>query len=111
MEQHRTKQTHMTTLQYTYRKNTYSYIQVMRNEHAAIYAQMDGDRLVAYEVGYVKVRKDGEINGTPIEGGECFWSNEDFGRIAWSMLTKNAAMQRYWRITRDALAKPVKMEA
>lgn len=101
----------MTTLQHTYRKNTYSYIQVMRNEYAAIYAQMDGDRLVAYEVGYVKVRPDGEINGTPIEGGECFWGNDDFGRIAWSILTKDKAMERYWSITRAALAKPVKLQA
>ena len=101
----------MTTLQHTYRKNTYSYIQVMRNEYAAIYAQMDGDRLVAYEVGYVKVRADGEINGRTIEGGECFWSNEDFGSIAWSILTKDKAMERYWSISRAALSKPAKLEA
>lgn len=98
----------MTTLQHTYRKNTYSYIQVMRNEHAAMYAQMDRDRLVAYEVGYVKVRPDGEINGRPIEGGECFWGNDDFGRIAWSILTKDKAMERYWSITRTALSKPAR---
>lgn len=93
----------MTTLQHEYRKNTYTYVLVLRNEHAAIYAQMDKNRLVAYEVGKIKIRPDGDFRGKQIEGGECFWSNEDIGRTAWSIPQKDRAMAVYWEMTRKAI--------
>lgn len=93
----------MTTLQHTYRKNSYTYVRIMRNEHAAIYAQMDKDRLVGYEVGRVKIQQPGQIGDNKIEGGEVFWANEDFGRIAWSIRQKVRAMERYWEVTRTAI--------
>ena len=93
----------MNTLKQDYKKNTYSYIQVLRNEYAAIYAQMDKDRLVGYEVGRVKVQKPGQIGDNKIEGGEVFWSNEDFGRIAWSVPSRERAMEYYWMVTRDCI--------
>lgn len=86
----------MTILQKTYRKNTYTYVLVKRNQHAAVYAQMDGDRIASYEVGWVKTRTDATLpDGNFIEGGECFWGNEDFGVIAWSMPDRDRAMHTY----------------
>ena len=88
-----------TVLQHTYRKNNYTYVLVERNGHAAIYAQMEGDRIVSYEVGWVKTQKEGKIGDNIIEGGECFWSNEDFGSIAWTITDRARAMVLYNDIT------------
>ena len=103
----------MTILQHTYRKNGYTYVLVERNEHAAIYAQMDGDRVVSYEVGWVKTQAESTIpNGNTIEGGECFWSNEDFGKMAWTITDRARAMVLYADITcegKEIAAQPVKL--
>lgn len=65
-----------------YRKNGYDYKLVRRTAYAAMFAQYDGGRLVAYEVGRVKSDNGGTFAGVTIEPGERFWSNEDFGHIA-----------------------------
>ena len=85
----------MKTLQPTYKKNGFTYKLHERNEHAAIYSQWDGDRFVAYEVGRVKVSKGGNVGGNEIEAGEVFWSNEDFGVIAWTMRDMSEAMAKF----------------
>lgn len=99
----------MTILQHTYRKNGYTYVLVERNEHAAIYAQMDGDRVVSYEVGWVKTQKEGMIGDNVIEGGECFWSNEDFGKMAWTITDRARAMMLYADITFEGTHSTVKL--
>ena len=83
----------MNTLKESYTKNTYQYQLVCRNAHAAMYRQMDGTRIVGYEVGYVKSDNGGTIGDRVIEPGERFWSNEDFGSIAWSIADPARAME------------------
>lgn len=95
----------MKTLQNTYRKNTYTYRLEKRTDTVAMYAQMDGSRTAAYEVGYIKVRKDSEFRGTPLEGGECFWANEDIGRTAWSILGHDKAMERFEHLVNNPQQK------
>lgn len=85
----------MNVLKETYVKNTYQYELVCRNTHAAMYRQMDGLRIVGYEVGYVKSDKGGTIGDRVIEAGERFWSNEDFGSIAWSISDPAKAFELY----------------
>ena len=78
-----TNTTNMKTLLNTYTRNGYTYTLQRRTAYAACYKMEDGDgRFVGYEVGRVKVAKDSTIGGNFIEGGERFWSDEDFGRIA-----------------------------
>lgn len=85
----------MKTLQPTHIKNGFTYKLHQRNEHAAIYSQWDGDRFVSYEVGRVKVSKGGSVGGNEIEAGEVFWSNEDFGVIAWTIRDMARAMAKF----------------
>jgi len=85
----------MNTLKETYTKNTYQYELVTRNAHAAIFRQMDGPRIVGYEVGYVKSDNGGTFAGVTIEPGERFWSNEDFGSIAWSIADETKAKELF----------------
>ena len=76
-----------------------------RNDHAAIYVQKDGNRIVSYEVGYIKSDKGGTFKGVTIEAGERFWSDNDFGVIAWTMTEKERAMDRYAEITEQSITK------
>jgi hypothetical protein len=87
----------MVKLKSHYRKNGYDYYLVARTETVAVYRQADGERTVAYEVGHIKVQKEDATmaDGSVIPAGERFWSNEDFGSTAWSILTLELAMARF----------------
>jgi hypothetical protein len=85
----------MTTLQHEYTRNGYTYRQVQRTAYAAMYIMTEGDRFVGYEVGRVKVAKDSTIAGKFIEGGERFWSDEDFGKVAFWTSDNAKAMQYF----------------
>lgn len=85
----------MNKLKTNYQRNGYQYVLLDRNDHAAIFVQMDGDRIVAYEVGWIKSDKGGQIGDRVIEPGERFWGNDDFGSIAWSITEKERALDRF----------------
>ena len=91
----------MRTLQPSHTKNGFTYYLVARNDKAAIFAQYDGNRFVSYEVGKVKNVKESTIKGNTIEAGESFWSNEDFGVIAWAIHDLIRAVERYHEITNE----------
>jgi hypothetical protein len=80
-----------------YSKNGYDYALVKRTHGVAMFHQTDGTRHVAYEVGRIKVQKEDATmpGGQVVKAGERFWSNEDFGNTAWSILTLEGAMARF----------------
>ena len=91
----------MTTLPKEYTRNGYTYSLVKRTYYAAMYEMREDLRFVGFEVGRVKVVKDGSIGGKFIEGGERLWSDEDFGRIAFWTNYRDKAEQ-YYREQHDA---------
>jgi hypothetical protein len=91
----------MKTLEATINKNGYTYQLITRNPHAAMYRMVNPatGNTIAFEVGKVKIQKAGVIHGNAIEAGEVFWSNEDFGRIAWSIVNETEARELYADLT------------
>ena len=98
----------MEPLKEHYRRNGYDYHMVQRNAHTAMFRQADGRRTVAYEVGWIKVQKEDALlpNGTCMPAGERFWGNEDIGRIAYSILDKSRAEQRFNELARQRQPLP-----
>ena len=90
----------MKKLDSTYRRHGYTYQLVDRNEHAAIFSQANEDgKVVAYEVGKVKIGKEVTIAGKTIEAGERFWVDEDFGVIAWTYADFDRAVAVFRQLT------------
>lgn len=75
------------------RKNGYTYVLAARSESGteAIYYQMDGERMVGFEVGRIKKVSAATVFGKDYPEREVFWSNEDFGQIAWFTTTAQKA--------------------
>lgn len=85
----------MKTLASYYRKNGFDYALKHRTAMVAMFKQTKDDRTVGYEVGWVKSDKGGTFGGVTIEPGERFWTNEDFGSVAWSFVDYGDALARY----------------
>ena len=85
----------MKPLDRTYRKNGFDYALKHRTAMVAMFKQTKEGRTVGYEVGWVKSDKGGSFAGVTIEPGERFWSNEDFGNVAWSFTDYGDALVRY----------------
>ena len=99
------------SLPVTKTKNGYLYKQIKRTDKVAIYEQSvenenNGDvgRVVAYEVfliviakAYSLVQKHGQKQGQIYNypASEKFPGNEDFGKIAWTYNTKEAALVKF----------------
>lgn len=86
----------MKTIPEKLRKNGFDYELLERCDTCAIYKQIDtrenGEKvIIAYEVFEIRKRKECEINGTKIEGGEIFPGNNAFGKYAWSCTTYNGS--------------------
>lgn len=93
----------MQPLKPSYVKNTYQYQLLERTGRVALFRQMDGHRTVAYETGYIKRRENDAVlpNGTVAPAAECFWSNEDIGRIAWSYVHEHRARTKYAQLVEE----------
>lgn len=85
----------MKPLENNYRKNGFDYLLMHRTAMVACFKQTKEGRTVGYEVGWVKSDKGGSFAGVTIEPGERFWSNEDFGSMAWSFVNYGDALARY----------------
>jgi len=60
-----------------------------------MYMQHKEGRIVSYEVGKVKSDNGGQVGDRIIEPGERFWSDNDFGSIAWTIIDRNRADARF----------------
>lgn len=60
-----------------------------------MFVQMNGNTIIAYEVGKIRSDKGRVLEGRTIEPGERFWSNEDIGRIAKSFVDIKDALSRF----------------
>lgn len=76
-----------------YSKQGFDNYQIVRNEHAAIYARWRNEILVGYEVIKIKIGKDFQFNEIRFEGGEQLPSNESFGLWAWSFMSQPDYLQ------------------
>jgi hypothetical protein len=90
--------------------NPLTYIQVARNDKAAIYARSRDGIIRDYEVFRIKVNPKGKkIFATILEDDEeRYPSNNDFGRWAWSISGSGGekrARQLYKELTAEANAK------
>jgi len=89
----------MEILSKTIRKNGFSYEQVCRNEFAAVYAQMVGGLIIAYEVFEIRQQKEGSatMGGVEIQfkEKELFPGDNEFGKTAWSVKNKDKAIQMF----------------
>ncbi len=101
----------MQQLKRYYRKNGYDYHLEKRGPHTA--SQADGKRTVAYEVGYIKCQKNDTTlpSGQIAPAGERFWSNEDIGRIAWSIRDLTRATERYDELVATSEARRLELMA
>jgi len=60
-----------------------------------MFEQRKDGRLVSYEIGKVKSDNGGQIGDRIIEPGERFWSDNDFGSIAWTITDRNRAEEKF----------------
>lgn len=97
-------------------KNGYEYVQVARNAKAAVYEQkvekeINGEvgKTVGFEVfqilvgkAYSLVQKHGNKKGQVYNypAAEKFPGNEDFGKWAWSFVSKAAAMEKFEELSK-----------
>jgi hypothetical protein len=93
----------MNTLPLILRKNGFNYTQVLRAGNKAIYAQTVTENLEYYEVFYIRERPDRVLNGKLIKGGEAFPGNEDFGKTAWSLMTRKQAIKKYLSLNNGSI--------
>jgi len=75
-------------------KNSYTYVQVSREERYAIYRQCTGQKTIAFEVFRVKIQKERTFRDRLFPRKEVFPSNEDFGYTAYSCRSLEDAHKR-----------------
>jgi len=98
----------MQKLKKTYRKNGFNYVQVKRNEKAAIYKQIDPTTgHESYEVFMIKVTKPFTLKSKGknpkvynYPAMEKFPGNEDFGKIAWAYMTIETTTEKYKELSK-----------
>jgi hypothetical protein len=78
-----------------YSKNGHKFKLLKRTNSIAMFVQMNGNTIIAYEVGKIRSDKGRVLEGRTIEPGERFWSNEDIGRIAKSFVDIKDALSRF----------------
>lgn len=90
----------MEQLKTSYRKNDFDYTLIERNDHVAMFQQHRSGSHVAYEVGYIKIEPETTFpNGVTLPEREAFWGNEDFGRMAWTLISEERARERFAMLT------------
>ncbi|WP_235299531.1 hypothetical protein [Portibacter marinus] len=69
------------------KKNGFIYQQIRRSAKAAIYKQVDPktEDVIAFEVFKISIQRSRTFEGRFFPKKEKFPSNEDFGKIAWSV--------------------------
>ena len=82
------------------RKNGFDYVLLTRTRNVAIYEQkiVDDNGISypsRYEVFIIKVQREREFDGRLFPRKEKFPSNEDFGKLAWSITNYDRAYARY----------------
>lgn len=70
-----------------FRKNTYDYFQVWRDDTYAIYRQMDASKIVAYEVFKINRNEEREMMGNLIAASESVPPTTQWGTNAWTVAT------------------------
>jgi hypothetical protein len=86
----------MTPLPHIQRKNGFTYIQVLRDQHTCIYEQRGCQNSHSYEVFNIKV-KPAQVyqSGKEFPDREVFPCNEDFGKTAWTCRTLEEATNKF----------------
>lgn len=96
----------MKTLPETKKKNGYTYRKIteekIKDRRYAIYSQEVDGKIIGYELFEIKVAKECEIAGRPVEAHEVFPSDETFGKTAWSFKT---TAECYWKL--ESIAKRI----
>lgn len=85
-----------------FRKNTYNYIQVWRDEDYAIYRQEDAGKFVAYEVFKINKNKEREIAGQVFPPSETVPPDTQWGTNAWTVATMHQAEIKVFQMRQDA---------
>lgn len=89
-----------------YKKGDMIYEMVKRTEDVAMFKNLNKNgQFIAYEVGKIKNSKGGEMNGIVFAAGESYWTDNDFGRIAWSIKDEKSAEDRYDLLIKKSLEK------
>ncbi len=85
------------------RKNGFKYTRIGSTVVGSLWEQASGNRVVAYEVGYMKTtpprihfKEDMSFDLV-----ERFWGNEDFGRLAWCVKNLEDAKRRLQELEND----------
>ena len=79
------------SLKKTILKSGYRYVQIQRNENVAVYAQHEGDKIIAFEVFQIKLKKSGSRFLRQFYY-EKFPSDEDIGRTGKSFANREKAL-------------------
>lgn len=81
------------------KKNGFTYIQYLKNEKAFIYAQWHENTIVGYEVFLKKIGREKNIKGKVIPPKVRFPNDEAFGYWAWTVKTRDRAIEKFIDIT------------
>ena len=89
----------MKRLPTTIRRDGFTFRQIVRNDHAAVYSQEKDGEVCAYEVIRIGRHDAFEMHGKRIEAGESYPSSERWGSRAWTDGDLAAAMRRHASLT------------
>lgn len=81
----------------SFSQNPLTYTQLQRTDKVALYERSRDGKVFDYEVFFIKIEPKGKKTFNQIleDDREHYPSHEQFGRIAWSLSTKDRALQRY----------------
>lgn len=91
----------MRPLPLEFRKNTFHYKQILRNETHAVYAQIDNGDVIAYEVFKINKNREFILHGNVIQASESVPSNEQWGVKAWTVRTLDHAKEKFEELTHN----------
>lgn len=92
----------MKALPLTFSKNGFQYVQLDRNDQAALYIQYDGQKAVHYEVFKIRYSSDKTIGGRHYPPAEKVPNDAEFGKSAWSIPYKDQAYEKFKSLSYDA---------
>ena len=100
----------------TFGANNYQYRLVMRSDKAAIYEQIRGGEVEAWEVHQIRIKKksqkakfktpDGKFNEVTFQEGEYLAGRNDWGEYGWSYVKYEKALEKFHRLNKDELGYP-----
>ena len=100
----------------TFGVNGFQHRLVKRSKNAAIYEQILGEDVIAWEVYKIRIKKkpqkakfkkpDGTFNKVTYQAGEYLAGNNDWGLFGFTYTSYEKALEKFHQLTKDEIGYP-----